>query len=318
MTSTRGPRVVTVATDSPKTFGTCSQTSSGRFQCSGTSKSDRKKTKVEGFFGKRPKMLLTKTVGDVTNLGILGLTVLYAVLSIGHGLKFWDLRPFFGQNWANDGFCVSFKGTLLQTHLLCFYGDAVLAVVCYLVARKSRMELRVVADSATATFMHGVAHAFIWYKGDAMGSRDSGILDTIVHFAGLLGFWRAFLGDKKLQVIFHSLMLYYVPPTMAFTYVNTVLFLEFTILSLLRGFIGMKDHYYALNSLVIGLPIMAATWAEPLLCDNGLVYFGGHILFDYTIPLSNLAYFAIARGLPPRVSSSSSSLRGGDDGKKID
>mmetsp|Transcript_4348 Transcript_4348/g.14421 ORF Transcript_4348/g.14421 Transcript_4348/m.14421 type:complete len:91 (+) Transcript_4348:205-477(+) len=83
--------------------------------------------------------------GDVVNVGVLALTAAYAVLTLGHG-KMWDLT-WFGEHWARDGFCISFKDTPLQTHLLCFYGDTVLALLL-LLCNSERSELRGVKEGA--------------------------------------------------------------------------------------------------------------------------------------------------------------------------
>ena len=41
-------------------------------------------------------------------------------------------------------------------------------------------------------------------------------------------------------------------------------------------------------------------WAEPYLCDSVLVKYGGHVVFDYSIPLGFIAYLAAASRMEPR------------------
>ena len=43
-----------------------------------------------------------------------------------------------------------------------------------------------------------------------------------------------------------------------------------------------------------------AMWAEPYLCDSLLVKYGGHVVFDYSIPLAFIVYLAAASRMEPR------------------
>ena len=60
-----------------------------------------------------------------------------------------------------------------------------------------------------------------------------------------------------------------------------------------------KDQYYALYALSQCLS-SAAMWAEPYLCDSLLVTYGGHVVFDYSIPLGFIVYLAAASRMEPR------------------
>ena len=42
------------------------------------------------------------------------------------------------------------------------------------------------------------------------------------------------------------------------------------------------------------------SWAEPYLCDSLLVKYGGHVVFDYSIPLAFIVYLAAASRMEPR------------------
>ena len=68
---------------------------------------------------------------------------------------------------------------------------------------------------------------------------------------------------------------------------------------LLHGLDGAKDQYYALYALSQCLS-SAAMWAEPYLCDALLVTYGGHVVFDYSIPLGFIVYLAAASRMEPR------------------
>jgi len=68
---------------------------------------------------------------------------------------------------------------------------------------------------------------------------------------------------------------------------------------LLHGLDGEKDKFYALYALSQCLS-SAAMWAEPYLCDSLLVKYGGHVVFDYSIPLGFILYLAAASRMAPR------------------
>jgi len=262
-------------------------------------------------------------LGDALNLIVLGLSAIYAVSVLGHGRGWWVLEAF-GQNWASDGFCLSFKGTLLHTHLLCFYGDAVFTLVLlWLLRGTSRSELLGIKKGAPSVFFHGLGHAVLWVNEQyGYGPPDPAqtffgphnpkslpliAATTVATFA----FWASFLCLQQgpiplwvnlLQSVVHTIVTgWFCPVLLLFTYVTTVLSFNFGGVHLAFGLEGVKDEFYAASALLVAVPIMAATWAEPLLCDAGLVSWGGHILFDFSIPLSQLTFLAVASTLKPRA-----------------
>ena len=56
-------------------------------------------------------------------------SAVYLGLILLHATNMYDLTGLFGQNWAHDGFCISFKDTMWNSHLFCFYLDTVSHVV---------------------------------------------------------------------------------------------------------------------------------------------------------------------------------------------
>jgi len=159
------------------------------------------------------------------------------------------------------------------------------------------------ATGAVPHFFHGVVHLGLWVVGDgffASGGRQRHPLLGLGALVITFLFLRSYL-NSDVQAIVHAVVLvFFVPELLLFSYVNTIIFLQATTMGLKYGHGGRKDKFYTLSSLMITLPIMLAAWAEPLLCDKGLVRYGGHILFDYSIPLSSLAFFAVAHTMEPR------------------
>jgi hypothetical protein len=252
-----------------------------------------------------------RTVGDVVNTTVLIVAVVYQILTYGHFKNYWVLSQF-GSNWANDGFCLSFKGTYYHTHLLCFYGDVVLASCLWMLSRnESRPELRIVKDSCLSVIGHGAAHAFLWVRDGMIdvydpGKGSRGIFD-VESALGALGatlFFTFFLHAlnqgplwmKVTQSLVHGVVLsHFVPLILAFSYVNTVLFVNLTLTQLWYGLGGKKDGFYLLFSLFGSASVMVAAIVEPLTCDSFLVNWGGHILFDYSIPITSGMYLLLGK-----------------------
>jgi hypothetical protein len=90
-----------------------------------------------------------------------------------------------------------------------------------------------------------------------------------------------------------------VPLIMVFGVTGLIIFFNVHLDRLLHGLDGGKDKYYALYALTQCLS-SAAMWAEPYLCDSLLVKYGGHVVFDYSIPLAFIVYLAAASRMEPR------------------
>jgi hypothetical protein len=229
--------------------------------------------------------MIIKLLGDTVNVLVLCAALFYQTLG--------------SQSWSAEGFCLSFKGTYYHTHLLCFYGDVLSGLCLWLICKDTRPELRVAKNSIPSVVGHGFAHLFLWYHGGTAG---------VFHVLGISVFFFFFLqvlstGSielKAAQSLVHgAILIYFVPLTMAFTYVNTVLFVNLTLTQLALGLEGHKDRFYLLFSIAEAL-VMAAAIAEPLLCDHWLIHWGGHVFFDYSIPIATIFYYSIGKFLRPR------------------
>jgi len=259
-------------------------------------------------------------LGDAIHVLVLFLASVYAIFVYGHGSGWWVAEAF-GQNWARDGFCLSFKGSFVHTHLLCFYGDAVFTLILiYLTSNTTRPELIPIKQGAPSVFFHGVAHGLIWVNeqyGYGMPGPGKVFFDLSmpplllgVSSLGVFGFWVSFLCMQRspipawfniTQSVIHTIAVgWAVPVFLLFCYVNTVLFFNIAGAALLFGLEARKDKFYCASACLVSLPIMLSAWAEPLLCDRGLIHWGGHILFDYTIPVSQIIYIFVACMSPPR------------------
>eukprot|EP00040_Diaphanoeca_grandis_P025761 m.143203 g.143203 ORF g.143203 m.143203 type:complete len:271 (+) comp30301_c0_seq1:68-880(+) len=251
------------------------------------------------------------SIGDVVNIGVLMPIVVYLGCVVAHASGAIDLAALaFGKNWERDGFCISFQGTLFDSHLLCFYTDTVFAAVLYYLVfvradgkYKDQRELLPVRTGVTSTFMHGVAHANLWYfqpKGD--GPVLSGVEEEYRHALAivlLFGFFFTFTNPHwpskpfvLVQCVFDTYVsLYVIPLLYVFTFVNTIIFLNIILSRVILE--ENKDRFYNASSMLGFLP-MIVTWCEPLFCDAFLIDWGGHLWFDVSIPTSMVIYYGIA------------------------
>ena len=90
-----------------------------------------------------------------------------------------------------------------------------------------------------------------------------------------------------LSVCIAFLHFFSVPRVFGFVYVQTVFY---TVSSYL-GLVGKKDDIYDKVALFIFMPNLPMTWVESMTCDSFLVNYGGHLWYDFMIPLSIFVYF---------------------------
>ena len=54
-----------------------------------------------------------------------------------------------------------------------------------------------------------------------------------------------------------------------------------------------RDEFYNLRTIFLVIPTSVVAWMEAFGCENYLRPIGGHAIYDLTIPVSSLVYFAI-------------------------
>ena len=89
-------------------------------------------------------------VGDLAHILILCLAGAYMCAIFAHFAGLSSL-PLFGHNWAEEGFCLSFKGTFYTTHLICLYVDTLATAVLLFLSHRApnRPELKVATRNCT-------------------------------------------------------------------------------------------------------------------------------------------------------------------------
>lgn len=244
-------------------------------------------------------------IGTLLHLGQLTVIIGYAVAVFGHSNEWWVLE-IFGVNWAKDGFCLSFKDTLIHSHLLCLYLDTASAIALYVLSKRTtnRPELALVKDNVASVFFHGLVHGLLWYQGplrERAENPDDSIFPLVVVYLFFFSFVCLMTPSPiwfgAVQSFLHTIVLSKIPWILSFTYVNTVIGFNLGIGQILTS---PRDIYYTLYPALYAGPVFVATLAEPLLCDNVLVHWGGHIFFDMSIPFGTFLYYFVASAYPPR------------------
>lgn len=269
--------------------------------------------------------------GDTVNTFIMLSITVYLGIVAAHAQGALDVSRAFGELWRANGFCISFPGTVANSHLLCLYADtAMAALFLWLGSRGGKDQdqphnygagTQAVRDNIFPVLAHGLGHGFLHFLSEAAGPQGlaaltskallrvaaerAGTTPNVVAATLITGaaiFFFAFFRNLArnqprwlvlLQSMLHPFVLVlFVPPLFFFTYVNTVLFVNIIGSELCRPRVD-KGYIYFLYSTVVGLPVLGATWLEPLLCDWFLVRVGGHVWFDLTISLSVLAFWCI-------------------------
>jgi hypothetical protein len=283
------------------------------------------------------KMELGQVVHGACLVAIFGYTLAVAA----HALGFATLSSF-GEHWAEDGFCVSFKDDpMMNSHMLCMFADSTFALILlYISLTSKKTGVREVRENVLSVFLHGMAHASLFFlsappphgagidwsteppllragtgdkqeKYEALAAAigvSSNLLLLLVALSQFI-FWFGFLATMTawsrplalVQSVLHAVALVsIVPPFWFFTYVNTFLFVNIVGSKMIVAArpegspaSGLRGRNHDIYACLVSLPILLATFGEPLFCDSFLFDWGGHVWFDSTIPVGVLVYYCV-------------------------
>lgn len=257
-------------------------------------------------------------IGDVANIFVIINSLLYAGIIIASTISYdtflYNERNEYGNklissNVLLDGFCVTNKDSIwLSSHAMCFYLDT---FFCFLLYRCKldgirnnipKIILEPVSLNILAHFGHGVGHFIVGYVST---THNSHISTTHPNIILLTVFWYGFIRAiySKLSWREHlpisaliSFFQIFIPIQFGFTYVQTILLLLASINDL-----GLKKEdknvYYTLKACIVNVPIGLVGWLEAYMCNSILIYIGGHVWYDCTIPISIMVYYFIAKTL---------------------
>jgi lipoprotein signal peptidase len=245
-------------------------------------------------------------VGNALAFVLFVFCAIYSTMVLGHVVHWWTLDSF-GTNWLADGFCLSFKPTVYHTHLLSFYVDSVCSVILFMLTLgERREEFAAVKLSVYTVFIHGLGHLYMWFSGGVGFGTEEQVGKTLAYaqYYILVPFFMLFMYKPKawplsVSVILsalNSVALILLPNILIFPYVNFVI----TVTGLAALVLACpRDVYYPLQVLTFTGPVIMA-FLEPMLCDDLLINYGGHIYYDLAIPLCFVIYYLVAVRLPPR------------------
>jgi hypothetical protein len=259
-------------------------------------------------------------LGDIANIFVTVNSIVYACVIVFSNLSYSSIlysdnnihgNKFISSNVLIDGFCISNKESLwLSSHALCFYLDTFFCIMlyrCKIDGVKHYLPSRImrpINSNILAHFGHGVGHFLIGYE---LTTIDFTTQSTIEYqnILWLTLFWYGFiqaihttlsLNEHVLVSIIISFVQLFIPTQFGFTYVQTILLLLSTIndLSIKKE---EKDDFYTLKACFVNVPIGIVGWIEAYTCNSFLIYVGGHIWYDCTIPISIMLYYFMAKTL---------------------
>jgi hypothetical protein len=155
------------------------------------------------------------------------------------------------------------------------------------------------------TFFHGCAHMYLAFRetsGNLSPSqRYTDNMGLLKVFVGLGLFWYGFMrgifddGPEYVRIasalFFNCIHIFLVPGKFGFSYVALALTLCYTS----KALFGEKGKYYNALSICLAWTGTFQLWAEGLACDQFMVNYGGHLLYDMSIPIGYLIFFTYAR-----------------------
>jgi len=272
-------------------------------------------------------------LGDTGKVVVLLLCLLFLGSVALHEL---GLAASFSQAYLADGFCISNKqdSPFLQSHMLSFAADTVMTGwMCFLVRRGRQKEgmlenaLAPIAKNSISLFGHGVGHLFLamlpifssqdpsltaqgdWAE-DLLGRKDANIVRLCL-FASFLPVWYGFMRDRERSVVctlsfavsHNALQIFVLPPRFFFTHVLLAVLGNSAIRWMCKEE-TKKSKYYAMETWLVDVPILFASFGEALSCDAFLVSVGGHVWFDMVVPVMFTVYYVLLL-LDPKESTAS-------------
>ena len=233
---------------------------------------------------------------------------------------------FFDTSWKRDGFCVAHAEVeYWNSHDVCLYLDMVMAALLGLVY----LALRDTPGMEAANMFlfanipgivgHGIGHGAVGKQMRDLGlegleaaaaqqgffQADQPSMEIAQQLGFFFLFWAALLkasmSNIQTKYLIPCVLVAMVgntlvPASFAFTYVQTILLLAFSINQLSRP-ASEKDYFYATYPLFVGFPLTLVGWMESTQCSNFVRdYMYGHVVYDAYIPIANLAWYLVCYG----------------------
>lgn len=230
----------------------------------------------------------------------------------------------FDAQWTQEGFCITNRDVAYwNSHDLCLYVDTAMTIVSALLffawRKDPGMERAngIFQANIPGVLLHGLGHGAL---GKAIRDGTANLedshklpievameqhettLEIIQSILPLAAFWFFLSKASMPQVSNVSIVLaaslatvrhIYTPNDFGFTYVQTILMLQFAINQLSRP-ASEKDLSYFLYPAMVGLPLTLVGWMESTMCTTMVKdWLYGHLAYDAYIPLAMMAWYAV-------------------------
>jgi len=249
-------------------------------------------------------------VGDVFHVLTLINVFSYAFLVLKFAQPTSDSKSIFDEKWQSQGFCVqNIDKPYWNSHDLCLYTDSILAIgvailymaLCNTPTEGMKRVNPMMKWQSLSIFTHGIAHGMISYglrqkqSGGVLSSASatSAFSKQTKLIMGLV-FWfpmiKSFLDQWHSSLVFFLSLLVvligqtFVPDLYGFMYVQTVISIIFAWQQLQQKK-HEKEHYAYMLFAFVTLPISIIPWFESMACSQWFMDYGGHVLYDASIPL---------------------------------
>jgi hypothetical protein len=219
------------------------------------------------------------------------------------------------------GFCVA-QAVSHNTHHVCSWVDLLLSITClalYYQLHKaegmSKINLLFLAI-VPATILHGLGHAVFAQVFDqvqlgGLGKhhfdatpRDffgTGQIVSINRYTLLVAaFWMAMIKAAMYKASWLSISCLTcivsigqidLPAKYSFVYIQTVIFMAFSINELIQP-AKAKDWVYMTFPALVGIPLMTVSWIEALACRVFVRdYLYGHVVYDALLPIGAMVWY---------------------------
>eukprot|EP00536_Pseudo-nitzschia_multiseries_P019007 jgi/Psemu1/58446/gm1.58446_g len=253
-----------------------------------------------------------KVPGDMINAFVLVSSLAYV-----WGVVYFTqpgVKGVLDEHWKKDGFCIQNKDVPFWSSFdTCLYFDVIFSLVLgimYLAWKEiPGMETSslLVPSMIAGTLGHGIAHGYMATKlrvetEDQNADEDDITPNTplwhLVMFC--VGFWfpllkaaMAKMSNQRL-LIFAALATYgttLVKKEVKFGYIQTIINVAFSVSQLMLPPEKKNEREYMTLPLAGALTVVVA-WNEALFCDAYFRSLGGHTLYDISIILSFIVFYA--------------------------
>jgi len=139
-----------------------------------------------------------------------------------------------------------------------------------------------------------------WRGGASAAFEDLGGAGQVLAWCFLFPVWYMFMRDRRRSTVatcaftfMHNTgQVFFLPTRFFFTHVLLAVLLN-SAFRWLRRPASDKTKYYAMESWMVDVPIVLASFGEAFACDAWLSRFGGHVWFDMVVPVMFTAYLAV-------------------------